>query len=358
MKRGFALAPALFVLAGCPPPAVPPDPGTAAASASASATASAPASASASASASATASAPASAAAAPPPPAISLGDAKKLLFPDGLPAGTSCENADERAHIRCLIEARYKDASSAKTLALALYESSGSVAGVEQPYIMEGGFRGSIKIVPELPVGRYEKHLDWIKKSSDDFLTFFTALKDREKVKPIRYRHAPIAWKFLRSVGRTTPSAYASNWSIGYNVSGSLHSSLDAVRETLFHEIFHLNDGTRLDGPVQWSRKELGAIHDAILAKCGTRVACLKPYAPMPTMVRGGTYYSFQPDNGDAVNEYAAELATRYYREHRAILRGEKPISPAFKCEAPENAKAWKILLDEYFGGIDLVPSC
>jgi hypothetical protein len=227
----------------------------------------------------------------------------------------------------------------------------------EREYVMDGGFRGTIRIVPEMPVGRHEKHLGWIAASSEDFNTFFTGLASRGG-RPIRYRHQPISWKFFRSVNRTTPSAYALDWSIGYNVSGSLHGSLDAVRETLFHEIFHLNDAARLSGPVQWSRKVLGALHDAILAKCGTRAPCLAPYAPTATMVRGGTYYAFQPDNGDAVNEYGADLATRYYREQRAILRGEKPLRPAFKCGPAENASAWKLMVEEFFGGVDLVPDC
>ncbi|MDI1432008.1 hypothetical protein [Polyangium sorediatum] len=240
---------------------------------------------------------------------------------------------------------------------LSLYEKTGSVVGVEEPYVMEGGFRGSIRIVPELPVGRYEKHLTWIAEASADFDAFFDGVAARAKA-GVRYRHRSLSWKFFRSVGRTTPSAYASGWSIGYNVSGSLHGSAEAVRETLFHEIFHLNDAARLSGPEPWSRKKLGSIHDTILQKCSTKPSCLAPYAPMPTMVRGGTYYAFQPNNGDAVNEYGADLAARYYRETRAVLRGEKPIKPAFKCGPEENGRAWRILVDEFFGGVDLVPEC
>ena len=30
----------------------------------------------------------------------------------------------------------------------------------------------------------------------------------------------------------------------------------------------------------------------------------------------------------------------------------------AFKCGAPENARAWKGLVGEFFGGHDLVPAC
>jgi hypothetical protein len=75
-------------------------------------------------------------------------------------------------------------------------------------------------------------------------------------------------------------------------------------------------------------------------------------------MVRGGTYYAFQPDNGDGVHEYAAELALRYYREQRALVRGEAPVLPPFKCGPEESARAWSLIVDEFFGGVDLVPDC
>ncbi len=329
---------AFVLLVACTTPAVPPDPSPAPVAASAPASAAAPASASAL-------------------PAIAASEAVALLFPDEVPAPSTCTESDDRARIRCLLGKRYEGHASARTTVLSLYEKTGSVVGVEQAYVMDGGFRGSIRIVPELPVGRYEKHLGWIAESSADFDAFFDGIASRAKA-GVRYRHRPIAWKFFRSAGRTTPSAYASGWSIGYNVSGSLHGSAEAVRETLFHEIFHLNDAARLSGPEPWSRKKLGPIHDAILQKCGTKAPCLTPYAPMPTMVRGGTYYAFQPNNGDAVNEYGADLAARYYRETRAVLRGEKRPKPAFKCGPEENGRAWKILVDEFFGGVDIVPGC
>jgi hypothetical protein len=125
------------------------------------------------------------------------------------------------------------------------------------------------------------------------------------------------------------------------------------VRETLFHEIFHLNDGAR-----SFSRRALGAIYDGIVARCGARTPCLTPYAPTTTMVRGGTYYAFQPDNGDGVHEYAAEIALRYYQDTRATLRGEPPARRPFRCGPPENARAWALIVSEFFGGVDLLPAC
>lgn len=289
-------------------------------------------------------------------PTISKTKAITILFAESVPNG-ACPDADDHAAIRCLIEKRYENEPSAKTLALSLFDGAGHIAGVESEHMMDGGFRGTIHIVPEWPWRQYKKHLEWVTSSANDFSVFFDKLATKTD-KPFRYRHRAIAFKFLRSVNRKTPSAYASEWSIGYNVSGSLHGSVDAVRETLFHEIFHLNDSEHAQGSVNWSEKALRTIHDAILAQCSTRISCLTPYAPMPTMVRGGTYYAFQPNNGDAVHEYGAELATRYYREHRAIFRGEKLPGRAFKCGPKENAEAWKLFADEFFGGIDLIPVC
>ena len=109
-----------------------------------------------------------------------------------------------------------------------------------------------------------------------------------------------------------------------------------------------------------WSTHALRETFDAIVARCQTKMACLTPYAPTATVVRGGTYYAFQPDNGDPVREYAAELALRYYREERAVLRGEarEPAATAFKCGPAENARAWGLLVAEFFGGIDRTKPC
>ncbi len=157
----------------------------------------------------------------------------------------------------------------------------------------------------------------------------------------------------MRLIGRRGwPASTKSSRLIAYHLDGSLHTSEDAVRETMFHEIFHLNDQARDD----WSVRALGPIFDRIVAKCGTRAACLAPYAPNDTMVRGGTYYAFQPGNG--VREYAAELAVRYYKEERAALRGERQPRARFKCGNAENKAAWDAFVAELFGGVDRAPPC
>src|SRR5262249_43247486 len=148
----------------------------------------------------------------------------------------------------------------------------------EREQTMHGGFRGTIHLVPEPPVLKYRNHLGWVTDASRDFEHFFGAIAAIAP-KPIKYRWRALAFRFFRSVGRTTPSAYAAEWGVSYNVSGSLNHTADSVRETLFHEIFHLNDNAH-----GWSRPALGAIYDAIVARCGTRVPCLAPYAPNTTM--------------------------------------------------------------------------
>jgi hypothetical protein len=74
--------------------------------------------------------------------------------------------------------------------------------------------------------------------------------------------------------------------------------------------------------------------------------------------VRGGTYYAFQQNNGNGVHEYAAELAVRYWKEQSEMLSKQKLARPAFKCGPSVNARAWRALVTEFFGGRDLVPPC
>jgi hypothetical protein len=294
------------------------------------------------------------AAPAEPPPQIEL---FSTLFPDVAttpPSAPGClKVADPRDRTLCMFTTRYEGDREAAQIAIDLFDANGSVAGVQVEQDMDGGFRGKIHLVPEVPIHRYRKHLAWVAEASRGFDAFFEGVRGAARG-PVRYRHRPLAFRFFRSVKRTTPSAYAEGWTVSYNVSGSLHGSADAVRETLFHEIFHLNDGDHGD----WSKRALGEIFDAIVARCGTKVACLKPYAPGDTMVRGGTYYAFQPDNGESVHEYAAELAGRYFREQRAAMKGEPLGRPAFKCGPEENRRAWEALVAEFFGGADSVPPC
>lgn len=281
-----------------------------------------------------------------------------LLYKNLTPKALGCEAASDAEQIRCMLRKRFERDEQAREIVLRLYERTGSVVGLEPGQMFDGGWRGTIKLVPELPVGRYRRHLLWVAEANEGFDRFFEAL-GKHAAAPLPYGYKPLALKFFRSVGRTTPSAFAHQWAMSYNVSGSLHSTADAVRETFFHEIFHFNDHAH----GEWSARVLSEHVDPIVEKCriggGKRLStpCLAPYAPNHTTVRGGTYYAFQPGNG--VWEYAAELAVRYYREHRVILGLQKTGDrKPFKCGPEPNPTTWKLMADEFFSGVDLVPPC
>lgn len=279
-------------------------------------------------------------------PAVDLPLAKALL-----PGGDECGD------VECLIERAYKPDAKAKQLALALWIDSGHVAGVGPEEILDGGYRGKIHLVPQLPIGTYRRHLMWVGEATRAIDKFFTDVFAQQATPSFRWRG--LAFRFVRSIKKRTPSAYATRWSIEYNVEGSLLTSAGGVRETIFHELFHNNDQDHGD----WSAKHLQSDYDAIVARCeNPRLEatnkCLARYAPNDTMVRGGTYYAFQQNNGNSVHEYAAELAVRYFKEQSDMLMHGKLVKAAFKCGPAENARAWKALVDEFFGGRDLVPAC
>jgi hypothetical protein len=278
--------------------------------------------------------------------------AQALLFGDA--KAPDC--AKDGDPIACLIDARYHADAKAQPIAAQLFRDTGDIAGLGIDEVMDGGYRGKIHLVPELPIGGYRKHLVWVAASMTSIEDFFT--KQFDGAAPT-YRWRDLAFRFVRSVKKRTPSAYAliakdGLWTIVYNVEGSLLTSETGVRETVFHELFHINDEDHHD----WSEKTLKKDFDAIVKKCGTKVSCLAPYAPNDTMVRGGTYYAFQQNNGAVVHEYGAELAVRYFKEQSEMLARGKLAKPAFKCGPPENARAWRALVDEFFAGRDRVPGC
>lgn len=286
---------------------------------------------------------------------ISDDEAAVLLYGSVKDAPESCAKKPA-----CLITERYAKDPKARKLALALFEATGDIAGVGPDEIMDGGYRGKIHLVPELPIGTYRTQLEYLSTAMLAIDKFFVDLYAGSKLTP-SYRWRTLGFRFVRSVDKRTPSAYATSWSITYNVSGSLLTSEAGVRETMFHEVFHLNDQEHKD----WSAKTLQSDYDAIVKKCGqdTKNAeatnkCLAPFAPNATTVRGGIYYAFQPNNGNGVHEYAAELAVRYWKEHVELLAKKRLGKPAFKCGGPENARSWKALVDEFFAGRDLIPSC
>ena len=269
---------------------------------------------------------------------------------------------------RANIERDFAADPKAQSLALALFDETGDVASAEREQTMDGGFRGKLHILPALPIGDDRVQLERVLAAARDYEKFFADVGLKAS-----YRWRDLSFRFFRSasgpagheVPRTTPSAYADGtFTLAFNLKGSLLRSETGVRETIFHEVFHMNDAAHGDhrggaADQGWSARTLAKDYAAILAKCGAmNVACLRPYAPNDTMVRGGTFYAFEPNNGVPVREYAAELALRWYKEHRAILRHEPlPGGRAFKCGPAENKRSWDALVKEFFA-IDLVPPC
>jgi len=279
------------------------------------------------------------------PPVVELAAAKRLL---PTAAAGACSD------VPCLIERAYQADAKASRLASALFQATGDVPGVGPAETMDGGFRGTIQLVPQLPINGYRRHLVWVKGGAEAIDRFFDGLFAGRPLPNYRWR--ALEFRFVRSLVKHRPSAYAFDWTIAYNVEGSLNISEKGVRETLFHELFHLNDEAHGD----WSVQHLAEDYRAILEKCGAHATlqCLAPYAPNDTLVRGGTYYAFQPNNGVTVHEYAAELAVRYFKEHSELLAKGKLSQRAFKCGPAPNARAWSALINEFFAGRDLTPGC
>lgn len=276
-------------------------------------------------------------------PVVDLAAGKQVLH-----VAAECES------VACLIEQAYRADPRAASLALSLWNDSGDVPGVGPEELMDGGFRGTIRLVPQLPIGGYRKHLAWVGEATRAIDGFFGALFANQP--PPQYRWHALQFRFVRSIDKHRPSAYALGWAIEYNVEGSLNIDEKSVRETLFHELFHLNDQAH----GRWSAEHLRHDYQAILTTCGPHpsIKYLARYAPNDTMVRGGTFYAFQQNNGDTVEEYAAELAVRYFKEQSEMLKAHKLSRPAFKCGPAENGRAWQAVVSEFFNGRDLVPPC
>lgn len=306
------------------------------------------------------------------PPTITLAVATTTLFGSAVPpeAGACASfGADTKARVRCLLGVRYEGHDREKALVLDLFDRFGTVVGQGEAETMDGGYRGTIRLRPTLPVGADQKHLVWLHDALvaiDDVMTKLDARASQAggaSPKRVAYRYAPVLVKFVRSLdGKRTPSGFANAWTYSYNVEGSLNSSAEAVRSLAVHEIFHLNDTTLGGGA--WSHEALGEDVRAIMARCkvpnqkaaGAATPCLRPYSPTPLEVRGGTFYAFQPGN-DVVMEYAAELATRVFDEARTTLSGGRVGAP-FRCGPKENARAYSAMVERFFAGQDLAPAC
>jgi hypothetical protein len=297
-----------------------------------------------------------------PPTSISALTAAALLYPESTDydlrrkEGEACKDGDDHKQIICLLERKYTDKKDSD-LAVKLYETVGAVAGLEVGHTREVGYRGIIQFVPELPIGIYQKQLVWVLEGFTDIDSMLRSFETTAK-KEMPYRWYDMELKFYRTVKRKTPNAYATRWEMAYNVVGSMFKSQAVVTETLFHEIFHMND----EEHGVWSEKFLNDSYLKIIEGCSVKgkkvpdTKCLAPYSPGSVKVIGGTYYSFQP--GNDVREYAAELALRYYQEQHAYWKEDKKKMKPFKCMTEVNATNWKLMVDEFFLGVDLVPEC
>jgi hypothetical protein len=257
---------------------------------------------------------------------------------------------DEVPRVRCLISLRYADENESKKLALTLYEETGSLAGLLPEETNQDGKGKKIQLKPARPIGRNKDHLQWILEAMREYTRFFQELNKRA-TKPILMRDRPLDFRFFYTEEGGTPSAFAVGRNIGYNLNGTVNVHAEAVRDTLFHEIFHLNDVWQDN----FSARLLAPIEARILDRCKSNAKCLASYAPTDTTMNGKPYAFIDGGNG---KEYAAELALRYFREQRLLLEGKPLPIPAFKCGAPENQEAMTLLIETFFGGVDLVPVC
>jgi len=254
----------------------------------------------------------------------------------------------EGERIRCLVSLRYADEVEAKKLALTLLDETGSLAGLLPEETTDDGRGHKVKLAPARPVGGNRVHFEWILAAHREYARFLGALATRA---PVAFRDRPLDYRFFYTDKGGAPSAFAIGGNIGYNLRGTVNVSEEAVRDTLFHEIFHLNDGWHGG----WSKDALGPLFTRIVDRCGQDRRCLLPYAPTDTTM-GGKLYAFLPSGG--AREYAAEIALRYFREQRLMLEGKPLPLPPFKCGPAENAEAMELVVREFFGGVDLVPAC
>lgn len=257
-----------------------------------------------------------------------------------------------REHADCLLKLRFSSDPEALELARALYAGTDMLAGVAVLGSIDGYVGEEVELFPALPVGKQRHHLEWLHASLSAFDGFVGSLASRAP-RVVTFVPRPKAFAFFRTQVPSYPSAYSWQGIIGYNLRGPLHKNPRESHETLFHELFHVNDAVRGD----WSPMALGPIFESILARCGDRHECFGPFAPHDSVVAEGTYYAFDERTRN-VREYAAELALRYFLEHEAILAGQPAKLPPFKCLTPENHAAWVRLADDFFGGADLAPEC
>lgn len=268
------------------------------------------------------------------------------------PCRAACSERRPRdEHVDCLLGLRFRDDPRALEMARSLYARTKTLIGSDHRGSIDGYGGAMIPLEPALPVGADRHHLVWLASSLGSFQQFLVELAPHADA-PVDFVTRPEAFLFFRTTTPEHPSEYVEEGVIGYNLDGPLNETHRTMHETLFHELFHLNDERRGG----WSTA-LEPLFAAIVARCGDEHGCYSPFAPSDTVVPGGTYYGFDARTRH-VSEYAAEVALRYYLEHEAIVFGRATPRPPFKCGAPENLVAWESIARAFFGGVDLVPDC
>ena len=121
-------------------------------------------------------------------PVISAPAAARLLYPPvkrkrrrrkpftAKSALKKCPQADTAARIQCMLRTRYRRDRRAYRMVRKIYVQSGWVVGLEPAWWMNGGWRGRVRIVPQLPIRRYRYHLRYLQKTVRDYRFFFKNL--------------------------------------------------------------------------------------------------------------------------------------------------------------------------------------
>lgn len=290
-------------------------------------------------------------------PSVEPERARELLcsdLGDDACLGACPEALGAARQVECLLGFRFGSDPDALALALALYREKGTLAGVDARASIESFHGREEPLFPALPLGSQRYHLAWIRSSLESFDALLGAVAARA-AKPVFFEPRPTGVVFFRTAAPAYPSQYSLDDIIGYNLVGPLQADPRDMRETLFHELFHLND-SRDD---LWSERVLRSLFDSLVARCSGDHDCLTPFAPHDTVVPDGTYYAFDEASGN-VREYAAEVAVRYLVESESALSGEERArwgSP-FKCRTEENRTAWSLIVAEFFGDVDLTADC
>ena len=126
------------------------------------------------------------------PGAVAPEAAAAALF-DGAPPA---DCAREAAPIECMLRARYRDDRKAAALALRLHREAGGVAGIGAEELMDGGYRGAIRLVPQRPVGKHRRHLAWVVAAAQRYQSFFDELYQGQSGP--RYRWRDLTFRFVQ----------------------------------------------------------------------------------------------------------------------------------------------------------------